>query len=208
MPWGRSRAPLVGGAIAVAVLALPGLGTDLPGRRQPDRSGALAGVATGVVGGAVGGGIVGALVGLDFPEHEALLYEQELKAGRALVGVRAGERIDEAWDIIRLNGGRELQHEVVIPPTDRGAARCHRTTAGDDGARNALPCRLRLHKLRSRKRRHVVTAPSDAERTVRAYFASTPRFTRGSGFFHAARRFASSASSSVHASASWRRRRW
>jgi hypothetical protein len=110
---------LVGGAVAVAVLALPGLGSVLVAGSLIG-SGALAGVATGVIGGAVGGGIVGALVGLDFPEHEARLYEQELKAGRALVGVRPGERSNEAWDIIRLNGGRELRPEAVTPPTDTG----------------------------------------------------------------------------------------
>src|SRR5207244_9402458 len=41
---------------------------------------------------------------------------------------------------------------------------------------------------------HPVTAPSLAECTVFAYFASTPRFSRGGGFTHAARRFAHSAS--------------
>jgi hypothetical protein len=40
-----------------------------------------------------------------------------------------------------------------------------------------------------------VTAPSDAERASLAYLASTPPFARISGFFHAAWRFAHSASS-------------
>jgi hypothetical protein len=109
---GAVTGALVGGAVAAASMAIPGLGAvTLLGSLIG--TGVLAGVATGVVGGAVGGGIVGALVGLDFPEHEARLYEQELKAGRALVGVRAGDRSNEAWDIIRLNGGRELEQEVV-----------------------------------------------------------------------------------------------
>src|SRR5207302_7368883 len=42
--------------------------------------------------------------------------------------------------------------------------------------------------------RHDVVAPSDADVTVFAYFASTPRFSRGGGCFHAALRFASSCS--------------
>jgi hypothetical protein len=107
----------IGGAIAVGVLFTPDIGMIyLAGSLIA--SGAVAGLATGVVGGAVGGGIVGALVGLDFPEHEALLYEQELKAGHALVGVRAGDRADEAWEILRRCGGHELRHDVVVPPPE------------------------------------------------------------------------------------------
>src|SRR6266508_1371949 len=45
------------------------------------------------------------------------------------------------------------------------------------------------------ERTHEVTAPSDAEETRRAYFASAPLTYRGAGAFHAARRLAKSASS-------------
>jgi hypothetical protein len=110
---GAVAGALVGGAVAAATLAIPGLGAVVVAGSLIG-TGALAGVATGVVGGAVGGGIIGALVGLDFPEEEAQLYEQELKAGRALVGVRAGDRANEAWDILRLNGGRELSHGAPV----------------------------------------------------------------------------------------------
>ncbi len=116
---GAVAGAIIGGAIAVAILTLPPVGAIVLAGGLIG-TGALAGVATGVVGGAIGGGIVGALVGLDLPEHEARLYEKELKAGRALVGVRAGDRAAEAWDIIRLNGGRELQHDAVVPPLNTG----------------------------------------------------------------------------------------
>src|SRR3981189_1808620 len=46
----------------------------------------------------------------------------------------------------------------------------------------------------------LVVAPSEAERTQRAYLASTPRATRGGGATQAARRRAISASSRVTSS--------
>jgi hypothetical protein len=110
---GAVAGALIGGAVAVATMAIPGLGAVVIGGSLIG-TGVLAGVATGVGVGVVGGGIVGALVGLDIPEPEARLYEQELKAGRALVGVRAGDRANEAWDILRLNGGRELHREAPV----------------------------------------------------------------------------------------------
>ncbi|HEX5270909.1 MAG TPA: hypothetical protein VFW33_10495 [Gemmataceae bacterium] len=112
---GAVAGAILGGAIAVGVLSIPGLGASLVAGGLI-ASTAIAGLATGVVGGAVGGGIVGALVGLDIPEEDALLYEQELKAGRALVGVHAGGRTQEAWDILRANGGHELAHAVAAAP--------------------------------------------------------------------------------------------
>jgi len=115
LAYGAVAGGLLGGAIAAATVLIPGFGwAFLAGGliALPP----IASVVSGVVGGAVGGGLVGALVGLDFPEHEAILYERELKAGRVLVGVRAGDRADEAWDILRLCGGRELEHDLVPPP--------------------------------------------------------------------------------------------
>jgi hypothetical protein len=107
---GAVAGAILGGAVAVALLSIPGLGPVLLAGTLVT-AGALGGLAAGVGGGAVGGGFVGALVGLDFPEHEALAYERELKAGKALVGVRAGDREAEAWEIIRGYGGRELAPE-------------------------------------------------------------------------------------------------
>jgi hypothetical protein len=105
---GAVAGALIGGAIAVAIIAIPGFGPALLAGGLIAAPG-LAGLATGVVAGAVGGGIVGGLVGLDFPEEEARLYERELKAGRAIVGVRADDRMNEAWDILRNCGGYELE---------------------------------------------------------------------------------------------------
>jgi hypothetical protein len=105
---GAVAGAVLGGALALGVITVTGFGPLIVAGGLIS-AGTLAGLATGVVGGAVGGGFVGALVGLDIPEEEARLYEQELKAGRALVGVRAGDRANEAADILRLSGGRELE---------------------------------------------------------------------------------------------------
>jgi len=82
------------GAVAGALMGLiPGVGPVLS-------IGTLAGVIFGVVAGGAGGGLVGTLIGQDFPEEEARFYERELKAGRALVGVKADGRFTEAANIL------------------------------------------------------------------------------------------------------------
>src|SRR5207244_295531 len=82
---------------------------------------AALGAATGAAAGVVGGGIVGALVGLDIPEEHAHIYERELKAGRVLVGVRAGDRMGEAAEILHRCGGRDPDALSAPAPTARPA---------------------------------------------------------------------------------------
>jgi hypothetical protein len=110
---------VLGGAIAVAVLAIPGLGPVLLAGSLLNPA-TIAALLTGIGGGLAGGGIVGALVGLDFPEDEALLYERELKAGRALVAIHAGSRSEVAWEILRTCGGQELGQEIAAEPHATG----------------------------------------------------------------------------------------
>jgi hypothetical protein len=90
---------VVGG---VAALALPGIGPILA-------AGLLAGVLGGGAVGAWGGGLIGALVGLALPQEEAQYYEEELRAGRTLVLVQAGERYPEAMDILSRCGGSYVE---------------------------------------------------------------------------------------------------
>ena len=118
---GAAAGAVLGGAIALAIITVAGFG-PLAVAGGLLSAGTLAALATGVAGGAFGGGIVGALVGLDIPEDEARLYEQELKAGRALVGVKPGDRAAEAADILHLCGGRELEpaHVEAVPPEVTG----------------------------------------------------------------------------------------
>jgi hypothetical protein len=97
---------LGGGAVALAMGLIPGVGPVLSFGTLAAQ---LFGVGAAV--GAAGGGIVGALIGADFPEEEARFYERELKAGRVLVGVSAGDRADEARAILdRCGGYHALSH--------------------------------------------------------------------------------------------------
>jgi hypothetical protein len=96
----------VGGALGLASVLVPGVGAAVFTGCYLVPT--VVGLASAVAGGAAGGGLVGALLGLDFPEEEARLYERELKAGRALVGVKAGDRTPVAWEILHQFGGHEV----------------------------------------------------------------------------------------------------
>ncbi len=77
---------------AVAVFLIPGLGPALAG-------GIL---AAGI--GASAGGLLGRLTAIGLPEEEAHYYHQEFEAGRIIVTVQAGERSQEALEILHHNG--------------------------------------------------------------------------------------------------------
>lgn len=96
------------GAIAGAIaaigtnLVLPGLGLVVAGPLAAGLAGAGAGAATG--------SIIGALVGAGIPEERARLYEDGVKKGHIVLGVRA--RNDEDADYIandwRSNNAQEV----------------------------------------------------------------------------------------------------
>ena len=67
--------------------------------------GPLAAALISAAGGAVAGGVAGALVGWGIPEEDAKYYEGEVKAGRYLVTVDAGERSADAWGVYTRHGG-------------------------------------------------------------------------------------------------------
>ncbi|MDN3918782.1 hypothetical protein [Roseateles violae] len=82
------------GAIAAAVaavgttLALPGLGLVI--------AGPLAAALAGAGAGAAGGGLIGALVGWNMPEERVKHYEEGIRKGGILMGVRAKNEEDAA----------------------------------------------------------------------------------------------------------------
>jgi len=110
----------VTGAVLGGLMALPAL---IPGVGPILSFGTLAASLFGATAGALGGGMVGALVGMDFPEEEAKYYEQQLKAGRVLVGVKAMDRNQVALDIFRNCGALDanIRHtdkaEIAQPAT-------------------------------------------------------------------------------------------
>ena len=88
-------------AIGMAAGLLPAVGPVVAG-------GLLGSILASAVGAAAVGGIVGALIGLGVPEEEAQYYEDEFKAGRTLVTVKADGRYNEAWTILSRNGAYDV----------------------------------------------------------------------------------------------------
>jgi hypothetical protein len=89
---------------------IPGIGPFLAG-------GYLGTVLIAAGGGAVAGGLLGGLTGMGLEEDEARHYDEQFKAGRAVVTVNAGDRYTEAADILQQMGGQRYQ------PADGLAAR-------------------------------------------------------------------------------------
>jgi hypothetical protein len=105
---------MVGGVLAAAAaLVIPGVGPVLAG-------GVLASFFGGAIAGTAVGGIVGAMAGLGVSEDEARYYEQQFRAGKAIVAVRAGERSAEAADILRRHGGYQVQKRTDSPVETKG----------------------------------------------------------------------------------------
>ena len=90
----------VGTAIGFAVIAgmIPAIGPAVA-------AGTLGTLLTNAIGGAAVAGLAGALIGWGVPEEEAAYYEGEVKAGRYLVTVDAGERVTAAETIMFRHGG-------------------------------------------------------------------------------------------------------
>jgi hypothetical protein len=115
---------LTGWLVGVGALAIPGVGPLIA-------AGAFASALTGAAVGAGAGAIAGALIGMGLPEPEAKEYEQQVRSGRTLVVVRAGNRAAEAERIMMERGAYNMQHPMREPtgrsvgtgrmdPTDRG----------------------------------------------------------------------------------------
>ncbi len=94
----------VGALWGLGILAgvLPGIGTAIAG-------GTLAAILSSAAAGAATAGLAGALIGLGIPEDEANYYDQEFRAGRVLVTVDAGGRLQEAQSILMRNGGYDMR---------------------------------------------------------------------------------------------------
>jgi hypothetical protein len=72
--------------------------------------GLLASVLASAAGGAATAGLLGALVGLGFSEEEATYYQNEVKAGRCLVTVRAPERASEVSSVLARHGAYDIHN--------------------------------------------------------------------------------------------------
>jgi hypothetical protein len=104
---GAGTGALAGGALgaagaAAAMALIPGVGPFLAG-------GYLGTVLIAAGGGAVAGGLLGGLTGMGLSEDEAKHYDEQFKAGRAVVTVNAGDRYTAAADILQQMGGHSYQ---------------------------------------------------------------------------------------------------
>jgi hypothetical protein len=100
---------LVGAAAGALVIGLvPGLGTVIAG-------GLLAGIVGGAAAGAALGGFAGPFLSLGLSSEKASQYENEIREGRTLVVVQAGNRMAEAAKILQRLGGHS-----IYPPPERG----------------------------------------------------------------------------------------
>jgi uncharacterized protein (TIGR02271 family) len=93
---GAAGGALVGAGIMAGVIPVIGPVLAL---------GTLGTILVNAAGGAAIVGLTGALVGWGIPEEDAEYYETEVKAGRYLVTVEAGDREAEARSILRGQGG-------------------------------------------------------------------------------------------------------
>jgi hypothetical protein len=89
---------IVGGLIGLlGSLLIPGIGPVVAG-------GVLASTLVGAGAGAATGGIIGALVGMGLSEEEAAHFDTRFREGGILVTVNAGDRTDQALDILQGHG--------------------------------------------------------------------------------------------------------
>jgi hypothetical protein len=110
----------LGGAAlgALVTLAVPEFGLLLASSLL---AAAFEGATAGALAGGLVGGLVGVLVGVGIPEEDAHHYEQEVRAGRALVTVAAPQRQDEAREILLRCGARDISAPPVAhrePPAE------------------------------------------------------------------------------------------
>jgi len=93
---------LGGWLIGIGALAIPGVGPFIA-------AGAFATALGGAAIGAGVGAIAGALVGMGVPEEHARYYEDEAKAGRTLVTVRADGDYDRARQTLLDHGAYDVE---------------------------------------------------------------------------------------------------
>jgi len=99
---GTVGAILAGIAAVGTSIALPGLGLVI--------AGPLAAAAAGAGAGAAGGGLLGALIGWNMPEERVKHYEEGVKNGGILMGVRTkndndAQHFENEW---KQNGGQHI----------------------------------------------------------------------------------------------------
>ena len=104
-PEGAATGASVGGLVGVVLGALATAGTLVIPGLNIVVGGALVGALAGLGTGAMAGGLLGGLVGAGIPEHEATVYENEIKNGAVLIAVAAkdSEQATQLKDLLKRN---------------------------------------------------------------------------------------------------------
>src|SRR5262249_43321200 len=92
--------------------------------------------------------------GLGVAEAEAPYYEKEFHAGRALVTVKAEQRTDEAWQILRTHGAYNRTNPAVA---GAGAAAAPGEQKGEGREEELRATKTPVEKGEVRVRKEVVT---------------------------------------------------
>lgn len=94
---------IAGMLLAAGTITIPGLNLVVAGALVPT----LAGLGAG----AVTGGIVGGLIGAGIPEHEAIMYAEEIENGNFLVTIQTSTKEEEAKarEIFSLNSADRIK---------------------------------------------------------------------------------------------------
>ena len=110
-PEGAVSGAAIGGLIGTIAMALTtATAVAIPGVNIVV-TGILASAITGVGIGSTAGGLIGALVGAGIPEHEAKIYEDEIKDGAILISIDAKD--NEQKDLIKHILKRRDAHNIA-----------------------------------------------------------------------------------------------
>lgn len=104
-PEGAATGASVGGLVGVVLGALATAGTLVIPGLNIVVGGALVGALAGLGTGAMAGGLLGGLVGAGVPEHEAVVYENEIKNGSVLIAIAAkdSDQAEQLRDLLKRN---------------------------------------------------------------------------------------------------------
>jgi uncharacterized membrane protein len=109
---GALTGALTGGLVAAAMaLTVPGIGPVLAG-------GVLLTALTGMAVGAATGGVVAGLIELGVPEDQAKYYEREVHAGRTVVIVKTGDRMEQAASIFFAHNAYDVDTLGTTTPVE------------------------------------------------------------------------------------------
>jgi hypothetical protein len=100
---GVSAGAVIGGALGLAALAVPGVGPLLA-------AGPIAAALGGAIAGGAVGGLIGSFAGLGVPTEEAETYERAVRAGAIVLAVKAPdeETADAYTRLLQENGATQV----------------------------------------------------------------------------------------------------